>query len=182
MMFMRMGPIAPHIWAGKPEGLPDGPGYCTRLRETCQWFYQHEEAIKFGPQVLEPRPDDALYRVDFTSTGCTLIHRSVLEAMKDPWFVKDVGELKDQGEDRYFFENARAAGFDGYVDRSCIAGHMRTDVSTGVVDFMVWMTAMDPDGKDPLVIRTNLGEGAYSVETISPKSYVLTPNNLGGEG
>jgi hypothetical protein len=158
LMFMRQGPIVPHVWAGKPPDSPDEPGYMTHFRDTCQWFLDgHEDAIKFGSQVIEPRPDDALIRVDFTSTGCTLMHRDVLAAMEDPWFRRDTGDFRHQGEDRYFFEKARAAGFDAYVDRSCIAGHMAFNVSVGVIDFMTWLTAVDPDARVSPVVTSNMG-------------------------
>ncbi len=156
LMFMRNGPSMPHIWEGKVD---DGrPGYITRLRETYQWFFNnHMEAVQCGPCIINPRPWDALYRVNFTSTGCALIHRKVLEAITPPWFVVDVVKEKGSGgEDRFFCEKALTAGFPPYVDRSCVAGHMPKNVSTGVMDFFAWMTALDTPGKDTPVVTSNL--------------------------
>lgn len=134
LIFHRHSPVLPHIW--KPL---DG-GYSQRIQETKEWFLKHPEDIKFGPHIMNPRPDDALVETGFTSTSCTLIHRKVLEAMreevKDTWFKLDYEY--GGGEDRNFFEHARTAGFVNYVDRSCIAGHIVGDVPTGPADFMMW--------------------------------------------
>lgn len=135
LVFHRNSPVLPHIW--KPL---DG-GYSQRIQETKRWFLDHPEDIKFGPHVMHPRPEDALVETGFTSTACTLIHRSVLEALREPmnemWFVLD-SETVGGGEDRNFFEKARAHGFPNYVDRSCIAGHVVGDVPTGAADFLMW--------------------------------------------
>ena len=135
---MRHSPVIPHIWKaydGRDEHMTQ------RLNDTKQWFYAHPEWIKFGAFVMEPRPDDALVKVDFTSNSLTLIHRSVLETMRpyvaDLWFELD-NEISGGGEDRRFFENARMAGFDAWVDRSCVAGHLVGDIPTSSADFIAW--------------------------------------------
>lgn len=134
LIFHRHSPVLPHIW--KPL---DG-GYSQRIQETKEWFLKHPEDIKFGPHIMYPRPDDALVETGFTSTSCTLIHRKVLEDMREEtnelWFKLD-GEYMG-GEDRNFFEHARTAGYANFVDRSCIAGHIVGDVPTGPADFMMW--------------------------------------------
>lgn len=137
LVFMRGGPTLPHIWRSYNEQKI----YIHRIQDTSAWFLQHREALKFGPQVLEPRPGDALAEVDFTSTSCTLIHRKVLEAMREKygeeWFLMD-NDYTGGGEDRRFFERAREVGFPAYVDRSCVAGHLAGDIPMGVMDFMAW--------------------------------------------
>jgi hypothetical protein len=138
LIFMRQGPVVPHIW----QKYIDCENYAYRLEDTRKWFYDRPNCIKFGPQIMEPRPDDALAEVGFTSTSCTLIHRSVLEAMADPWFLWD-DDYNGGGEDRRFFENARAAGFIPYVDRSCIVGHLVGDIATGPADFIAWDQVSD---------------------------------------
>lgn len=138
LIFHRQSPTIPHIWRGETPGQRP---YVQRIQETRQWFMQHMEYIQPGPQLMEPRPDDALIETDFTSTSCTLIHRSVLESMK-----KDCGEMWFQwdddygggGEDRRFFEIARRVGFTPYIDRSCIVGHIVGDIPTSAMDFMMW--------------------------------------------
>ena len=115
-----------------------------RINDTRAWFYAHPEYIRFGAFVMEPRPDDALAPIDFTSTSCTLIHRSVLETMRpivnDVWFQWD-DEWNGGGEDRRFFQYAKQAGFDAWVDRSCVAGHITGDMPTSSMDFIAWDSA-----------------------------------------
>ena len=162
LLFMKAGSILPHIWEGRPE---TGPGYLPHYRETFRFFFMnHMEAITHGSYIIEPRPGDALTKIDFSSTSCVLMHRKVLEAIKPPWFVADVitpagspTRTPRGGEDRYFFEKAAAAGFEGYVDRSCIVGHLQINVPVGVKDFAAYMTAWDPEGKDPPMMISNMG-------------------------
>lgn len=138
LTFMRTGPILPHIW--KKYDNTDGR-MVMRINDTREWFYTHKEYIRPGAFVMEPKPDNALVSVDFTSTSCTLIHRSVLEAMRplvnDVWFKWD-DDYAGGGEDRNFFVNALAAGFPAYVDRSCVVGHLTGDIPTSSWDFIAW--------------------------------------------
>ena len=138
LVFMRAGPILPHIWRSYSE---EHLIYAMRVKDTKEFFWRHKEGIVWGPNVIEPRPDDALAEINFTSTSCTLIHRKVLEAIKEKygeeWFVMD-NDYTGGGEDRRFFEHAREVGFPAYVDRSCVAGHLAGDVPMGVLDFMAW--------------------------------------------
>ena len=151
LTFMRTGPVLPHIWKAYDN---DPSGYMVmRINDTREWLYAHPEYIaKITPSVMEPKPKDALAEIDFTSTSCTLIHRTVLEAMrplvKDLWFEWD-DDLHGGGEDRRFFVNAKAAGFPAYVDRSCIVGHITGDVPTTAFDFIAW---------DSVSTYNNLGE------------------------
>lgn len=69
-----------------------------------------------------------LIKVDYVGAGCLLIHRSVLEKMKDPWFEwmsdrKDVPETQRMSEDFSFCEKARKAGFDIILDPRVLCGH-----------------------------------------------------------
>ena len=138
LIFMKQSPPVPHIWnayEGEEERM------VQRINETRDYFYEHPEWIKFGPFVIDPRPDDALVPIDFTSTSFTLIRRDVLETMRpyvaDLWFELD-DEISGGGEDRRFFQNARMAGFPAYVDRSCVVGHLTGDIPTSVADFIAW--------------------------------------------
>jgi hypothetical protein len=163
LLFMRNGAAVPHVWEGRPD--TGKPGYIARVRETFRWLYiNHPEAVTSGPYIVQPRPSDALCKVDFTSTSCTLMHRKVFEAIEPPWFFADVpvgGGSRTStwaaGEDRYFYEKALAAGYEAYVDRSCIVGHMPINVSVGALDFGCWMTAWDPIGKEEAMMACNLG-------------------------
>lgn len=139
LVFMRQNPVVPQIWKNY-DGIENH--YVLRLSDTRKWFYTHKEWIRFGPFVMDPRPDDALVDAGFCATACTLIHRSVLEDIRnnigvDEWFVCD-NELSGGGEDRRFYEYARAAGYPCWVDRSCIVGHIAGDIPTSSADFIAW--------------------------------------------
>jgi hypothetical protein len=144
LIFMRRSPVTPHIWKTYPE---TGAINANRINDTKRWFSKHNEWIKFEPFVMEPRPDDALAEVSFTSTSCTLIHRTVLEGMRpivnDVWFRWDDEESPMGGEDRNFFDNAIAAGFTPYVDRSVVVGHLVGDIPTSSADFVAWASVSD---------------------------------------
>jgi hypothetical protein len=140
LVFMRSSPVTPHIWN---KYVRDDGDYVQRIDDTREWFYAHKEYIRFGPFVMEPCPSDALTEISFTSTSCTLIHRTVLEAMqKDPecgenWFMMD-DDYTGGGEDRRFFDLARRAGFPAYVDRSCGVGHLAGDIPISSAEFIAW--------------------------------------------
>jgi GT2 family glycosyltransferase len=139
LIFMRTSPAMPHIW----KDYEDKEGvYVPRIIETRKWFYDHPDCIKnFGPYVMEEKPEDALTPTSFTSTSCMLIHRSVLEGMRelvqDVWFKWD-DDVAGGGEDRNFCEKAKQAGFDLFVDRSCVVGHLAGDIPTSAADFFAW--------------------------------------------
>jgi hypothetical protein len=139
LIFMRTSPAMPHIW----KDYEDKKGvYIPRIIETRKWFYDHPDCIKnFGPYVMEEKPADALTPVSFTSTSCILINRSVLEDMRDiahdAWFKWD-DDYNGGGEDRRFYELALRAGYETFVDRSCVVGHLANDIPTSAADFFAW--------------------------------------------
>ena len=143
LVFMRQSPVVPHIWNAYTDEQRQAGQYIQRINDTREWFYDHKEYIRFGPFVMEPRPDNALVEIDFTSTSCVLIHRTVLESIRKEhakWFEWDRnpdGTYRG-GEDRRFFEYAKQAGFTAYVDRSCVAGHLCGDIPTSVAEFIAW--------------------------------------------
>jgi GT2 family glycosyltransferase len=82
----------------------------------------------------ETVPDDQLVRVSATGTGFLLIHRSVLEKVRDtskdiaaPWFREmPAGEpLSLMGEDMTFCLRAGAAGIPVHVHTGVQVGHMK---------------------------------------------------------
>ena len=132
LVFMRASPVVPHIW----QSYGDDKAYAMRLKDTFEWFMTNKDMIGFGPMIQEPKPAEALAPINFTSTSCTLIHRSVLEKMEKPYFEMD--GYMGGGEDRRFMEKAKALGFQAYVDRSCIAGHLIGDIPSSSADFICW--------------------------------------------
>jgi hypothetical protein len=145
LTFMKQTPTIPHIWKSYDPINQTGP-YAIRVEDTYKWLMDHKEnSIVSYPSVMEPCPDDALEEVSFTSMGCTIMRREMLEAMREPmkekWFKWDeVGEGKDAGgEDRNFHEVARSLGMPGYVDRSCQVGHAIGEMAVHSLDFCMAM-------------------------------------------
>lgn len=57
--------------------------------------------------------------------GCALINIDVFNHIEKPWFLFDYDEEENIiGEDVYFCEKARAAGFDVWCDATILAGHI----------------------------------------------------------
>jgi len=135
--FMRQSPATPHIW----RSYENPSLFAQRIVETREWFFDHKDYILFEPFIMDPKPADALAPVDFTSTSCSLIHRSVLSAMQPPWFEMH-GEGAG-GEDARFFVKAHNAGFQAYVDRSCGVGHIHGDIVSSSIDFIMWSQASE---------------------------------------
>ena len=162
LVFMRHSPVIPHVWKSY-EG--NERFYTQRINDTRNWFYNHKDYVKFGPYVMEERPEDALIPVSFTSTSCTLIHRTVLEDMVefigDEWFKCD-SEVSGGGEDRRFFETALLAGYEAHVDRSVVAGHVVGDIATSSADFIAWdsVSSFNDTGEPTLQkLETPVGDG-----------------------
>lgn len=87
---------------------------------------------------------DSMYQVAGTGAACLLIHRSVLEAMRDfdhprgkkgfndafPWFQEMEHNGKPVGEDIAFCWRAIQAGFPVYVNTAVQLGHVKDRVLT----------------------------------------------------
>jgi len=130
--FSKNPPNIPMVYAGVDPNRPHW--YNISFDETRAWLEKHQDLLSMsGPAMLEVAPADSLMPVDFTTTGCLLIHRDVLTTMTPPWFVY---EYPHGSEDRRFFEAAKACGVQGYVDRSVIAGH--GDPPVGAAHWLAW--------------------------------------------
>jgi len=121
-------------------GISDGTGhYPPPVEEVIHFLEAHMEMFTGGAALLNEPDPDALLPVDAMGDHYTLIHRDVLTSMEPPWFVRttepDVGST---GSDWYFCEQARAAGFQPYVDLSVIAGHLTTGWNIEARDFLAW--------------------------------------------
>ena len=163
LIFMRQSPVVPHIWASYSADRKQP--YALRVNETYKWFIKHSDYLSSQASFLmDPRPEDALEEIDFTSTSCCLIHRSVLEAMRtkygDTWFQWD-DDYNGGGEDRNFFEHARAVGFPAYVDRSCCVGHLVGNIATGPMDFMAWCNTSRFTGTGEPDSEKDYGQGKW---------------------
>ena len=74
------------------------------------------EAVKKTEYKIKDVQLKGILEVDATGTICVMIHKSVFNAIKNPWFL-------NSAEDFYFYEKAKEAGFRVYVDCNCGVEH-----------------------------------------------------------
>ncbi len=137
MAFKRKRPVTP---ACGLRGDATGPhNYPPPVDAVADWLGYYPALIRDYAVMLTEAPPDALMRVDVVGTHCLLIHRSVLETVPAPWFERTTGEDEPAtGSDWDFCEKARDAGYDIYVDRSIVSGHLTGPWELAGVDFMAW--------------------------------------------
>jgi len=78
-----------------------------------------------GKELMEEHPD-GLVKVAGVATGFMLIKTSVFEKLTEPWFFwesDEKGEVKT-GEDSWFCNKARKAGFDIWLDATIVMKHI----------------------------------------------------------
>lgn len=99
--------------------------------------YIHKAGVPVSTCVLKRKKDWVKFggagegsneplEVQGVGTGALLIHRSVLEKIKPPWFrftYKTDGTVL-QGEDFYFSQKAKKAGYSLWLDSSRPCGHI----------------------------------------------------------
>lgn len=78
--------------------------------------------MRDGAFTVDDCSGEPIVECDAVATGCMLIHRSVLEKMKPPWFEYITG---GNSEDLIFCYNAKKAGFKVYADLSTVCGHFQ---------------------------------------------------------
>jgi len=88
--------------------------------------------------TIFPSTRDDLIECDGVGCGCLLIHRSVFEAIKPPYFKVNSG--KTSGEDFYFCRKAKRAGFKIYADPGVLCGHKPKHL-IGYQYFLSWRKA-----------------------------------------
>jgi len=140
LTFTRYSPPCPTIFRGV-DRVENGHEYLyIQIEETLEWL-EKWPAAQECPTVLPGVPLDAMVRADATGCAFVLFSRRVFEAIPAPWFVRD--GLK-RGEDLYYFERARKAGFRLWVDRSVVVGHQWGEQFIGPQDFIAYHTHL-PD-------------------------------------
>lgn len=133
--------------AAHPTDRPIVGGLCFRYMPDADLPYQPTMYAWMPPTEDRPKPiaigsvlnyeKDGMMRVTATGAACLLVHRSVLQKMKDsypgPWhwfaeqrFVDDRGVPDVFGEDLTFCLRAGECGFPIHVDTSIKVGHMKT--------------------------------------------------------
>lgn len=74
---------------------------------------------------LEKRSDKELYKAQNIGGGCLLIKLSIFEKLKQPWFnFGRKGTKVVIGEDTWFANTARDAGFDSWIDPTLQVKHI----------------------------------------------------------
>jgi len=112
----RNPPYDPLLKRLKPGGCEKGQDPYIDI-DVDEWAYN-----------LNDNPDYPLVEVDATGFGCNLMSIEVIENIKKPWFMFDLYQKPPLGEDFYFWEKARGAGYKIHVDVSIDIGHITTAV------------------------------------------------------
>lgn len=137
LCFKRKYPVTPAC--GFRDYSKSAMHHPAPVARVADWLGHYGQLATNDAVVLPTAPAGSLMEVDVTGTHCTLIHRSVLEAMPPPRFERrthpDAGAT---GSDWDFCIKARAAGFPIYVDLSVLAGHLEGSHVIGGLDFMAW--------------------------------------------
>lgn len=108
--------------AGMKHDFGDaGRWYRTVAGEFARYLKRHRKFARMPGVALLPDSKDALIRADALGTGCMLIKRDVLEAIGYPWFK--CHEMSGGGEDFFFCDRAKEAGFEVWGDFSVQAHH-----------------------------------------------------------
>jgi hypothetical protein len=150
--YKRLGQHHPVLWR-KTLKSADG-----KLVRTTASRYAHMTVFPGG--VGGPP-----FKVDVSGFGCVLMHRSVLDALKKPYFRFDFfeedGQQLEASEDFYFFVNAKEAGFDLWAIPELKCGHVGSAPVITHADMQIdmsKMTQMDM-GEQPLM---ELAKGGVS--------------------
>lgn len=151
---LRMNvPIASGLYFGRTAALPIPHVYEYRYHddEGRAWYRpmgnqvneflrglpaDHPNMATFEPYIIE---------ADAVGFGCTLIRLDILKDIAEPWFSIDAG---GGGEDMWFCEQARAAGYRVHVDLGVLCEHELRDVYVGASFYEEEWGTREPDGFD----------------------------------
>lgn len=89
-------------------------------------YNKREFPLKRLCEPLNERTEDKIYKAKYTGTGVLLVDLSVFKKMGSPWF--NFGRGKEgqlvMGEDIWFCNTAREAGYDIWVDPTLQVKHI----------------------------------------------------------
>lgn len=97
-----------------------------------------ENAARYLPIYLPEQPENGLVELAAGGSAGMLIHRSVLEALEEPWF-----EYGFASEDLMFCDKAKDAGFTIHCDLGVKLGHITTGVVWPAVYDGEWCVGLD---------------------------------------
>ena len=109
--------------------------YVSKIEEVESYLKRHEKDRGEPLATILPTERSELIECDGVGCGCLLIHRSVFEAIKPPYFSNNSG--RTSGEDFYFCRKAIKAGFKIFADPGVLCGH-RPKQLIGYQYFLSW--------------------------------------------
>lgn len=121
--------------------------YTSRVWEVEAYLKKHKDELgetSERPDLILPAEREDLIECDAVGSGCLLVHRSVFEATKPPYFKHNKGIVS--GEDFYFCRKAKRAGFKIYADPGVLCGH-RTRNFIGYQYFRNWLKYEEQESK-----------------------------------
>lgn len=156
--FARSTPPIPHLYEFHHQDNADGScplgrehtdkdfgrWYRPLAREFASFVKAHDDMEQLV--TVLPWTPDVLRPIDAAGAGCLLIKREVLEALAWPYFK--CHERSGGGEDFYFCEQAKAAGFEVWGDFSVLCQHEYRGVFMDWDDFKTCFRIGEPD-EDP---------------------------------
>lgn len=117
-------------WYAQPGGTSSGDFYTPCVENMNNSFFKKHGSYQFlTSDDLDKRKDP--FVVDYIGFGWVLIKKGVFESIRYPWFAP---KLLDMGngiqdvcsEDVSFCHDAKASGFDIWLDPTCRVGHEKT--------------------------------------------------------
>lgn len=151
-LYFRRDALAPfpQLWQRTDQEEQGLPYYRAMAEEYEAWLQRSGQAVvPTGEQVALIETDDVddqLMEVDSTGGGCLLVAREVFEAIgSGPWFVAHDYEIgRGGGEDHFFAELARAAGYSVFVDLTVQCGHEGRGTLIGRDNFLSCLVVAEP--------------------------------------
>ena len=137
------------------------PAKCRQVGRAINWVAYVESKIEEGyiPVDFEMVDDTVdLLAVDVVGSGCIMIKRRVLEAIKAPWTIEmnEFGEAT-YGTDFAFCRRAKAAGFEIFTTPKMVCEHIKP---IGLLDIQSYD---DSDGRDVIAGKYNIPWGEFAI-------------------
>jgi len=138
LCFKRRQLVTPAFQLEEFDAENFDPYQSIEVNKVYEWIGKYGQLNTDKAYMLPSTPEGSLIEVDRCGTHCLLIHRSVLEAVEEPRFMRTTApDSGATGSDYYFCNKAREAGFPIYVDMSVISGHLNGSHIIAGMDFMM---------------------------------------------
>lgn len=120
--------------------------YSSKISAMEEYLLRHKDEHDKALEAILPATIEDLIECDAVGCGCLLVHRSVFEAIKPPYFVLNSGG-RASGEDFSFCRKAKRAGFRIYADPGVLCGHKPKQL-IGYQYFLSWLRAGGDNGRN----------------------------------